>query len=82
MLIYPTIELQNSKPVSLYRGNLDEPQIWHVNPLEKALEFARAGIPLLVDKTVKVGALVFSLIIYFIFFPKFFIINKWRQTVT
>ncbi len=43
MLIYPTIELQNSKPVSLYRGNLDEPQIWHVNPLEKALEFARAG---------------------------------------
>ena len=43
MIIYPTIELQNSKPVSLYRGDLDEPQIWHVNPLKKALEFAEAG---------------------------------------
>lgn len=43
MIIYPTIELQNSKPVSLFRGDLDEPQIWHVDPLEKAHEFASAG---------------------------------------
>lgn len=43
MIIYPTIELQNSKPVSLFRGDLDEPQIWHVDPLAKAHEFARAG---------------------------------------
>ncbi len=43
MIIYPTIELQNGRCVSLYRGRLDEPQIWHVDPVEKALSFARAG---------------------------------------
>ena len=43
MMIYPTLELQNGKPVSLYRGRLEEPQIWHVNPIEKVREFAAAG---------------------------------------
>lgn len=43
MQLYPTIELQNGKPVNLHRGRLDEPQIWHVDPVEKAREFAQAG---------------------------------------
>ncbi len=43
MIIYPTIELQNQRCVSLYRGRLDEPQIWHVDPLKKARSFAEAG---------------------------------------
>ena len=43
MILYPTIELQNGRCVSLYRGRIDEPQIWHVDPVEKAREFAAAG---------------------------------------
>jgi phosphoribosylformimino-5-aminoimidazole carboxamide ribotide isomerase len=43
MIIYPTIELQTGRCVSLFRGRLDEPQIWHVDPVEKAREFAKAG---------------------------------------
>ena len=43
MILYPTIELQNGRCVSLYRGRLDEPQIWHVDPVKKALEFAESG---------------------------------------
>lgn len=43
MILYPTIELQNGRCVSLFRGRLDEPQVWHVDPVEKAIEFARAG---------------------------------------
>ncbi len=43
MIIYPTIELQNGRCVSLSRGDLDHPQIWHVDPVEKAKEFAAAG---------------------------------------
>ncbi len=43
MIIYPTIELQNGRCVSLTRGDLDNPQIWHVDPVEKAREFAEAG---------------------------------------
>lgn len=43
MIIYPTIELQNQRCVSLTRGNMNEPQIWHVDPVEKAREFAAAG---------------------------------------
>jgi len=45
MILYPTIELQNGRCVSLHRGRLDEPQVWHVNPVEKAAEFAAAGAP-------------------------------------
>ena len=43
MIIYPTIELQNGRCVSLYRGRLDEPQIWHVDPVKTAMDFAEAG---------------------------------------
>lgn len=43
MIIYPTIELQGGRCVSLYKGRLEEPQIWHVDPVEKAQEFAEAG---------------------------------------
>jgi len=43
MILYPTIELQNRKPVSLFRGKMEEPQIWHVDPIAKARDFAQAG---------------------------------------
>jgi len=43
MMIYPTIELKNGHCVSLRRGRLDEALLWHVDPLEKAHEFAAAG---------------------------------------
>lgn len=43
MIIYPTIELLDGRCVSLTRGRLDEPEIWHVDPVAKAKEFARAG---------------------------------------
>ncbi|MEM1273546.1 MAG: 1-(5-phosphoribosyl)-5-[(5-phosphoribosylamino)methylideneamino] imidazole-4-carboxamide isomerase [Pseudomonadota bacterium] len=43
MIIYPTIELQNGRCVSLFRGRLEEPQIWHVDPVARAQDFASAG---------------------------------------
>ncbi|PRY22566.1 1-(5-phosphoribosyl)-5-[(5-phosphoribosylamino)methylideneamino] imidazole-4-carboxamide isomerase [Aliiruegeria haliotis] len=43
MILYPTIELLDGRCVSLFRGNIDEPQIWHVDPLERAISFAQAG---------------------------------------
>lgn len=43
MILYPTIELQNGHCVSLSRGDLNEPQIWHVDPVKKACEFAAVG---------------------------------------
>ncbi|MFV2002483.1 MAG: HisA/HisF-related TIM barrel protein [Paracoccaceae bacterium] len=43
MIIIPTIELQNGRCVSLNMGRLDEPVIWHVDPVETARSFARAG---------------------------------------
>ena len=43
MLIYPTIALQNGRCVSLHRGRIEEPQIWHVDPIAKARGFAADG---------------------------------------
>ncbi|MEM7076795.1 MAG: 1-(5-phosphoribosyl)-5-[(5-phosphoribosylamino)methylideneamino] imidazole-4-carboxamide isomerase [Pseudomonadota bacterium] len=43
MILYPLIELLNGRCVSLYRGRLEEPHIWHVDPVAKANEFAQAG---------------------------------------
>lgn len=43
MFIYPTLELHNGKCVSLTRGRLEEPVIWHVDPVETACGFAEAG---------------------------------------
>ena len=43
MRIYPTIELQQGRCVSLKRGRLNEPMIWHVDPIETARAFREAG---------------------------------------
>lgn len=43
MIIYPTLELYNGKVVSLERGRLEEPVIWHVDPVETARKYAAAG---------------------------------------
>ncbi len=43
MIVYPTIEILNGKCVSLKRGNLDQAEIWHVDPVSKAREFSEAG---------------------------------------
>lgn len=43
MILYPTIELQNGRCVSLPGGRLDEAALWHVDPVEKARAFAKAG---------------------------------------
>lgn len=43
MILYPTIEIQDGRCVSLHRGRLEEPSIWHVDPVAKAQEFAHAG---------------------------------------
>ena len=43
MIIYPTLELFNGKCVSLTRGRIEEPVIWHVDPVETAKGFAAAG---------------------------------------
>jgi phosphoribosylformimino-5-aminoimidazole carboxamide ribotide isomerase len=47
MLVVPGIELQRGRCVSLQRGRLDEPSIWHVDPVEKARSFADAGATLI-----------------------------------
>ncbi len=43
MIIYPTLEIKGGKCVSLTRGRLDEPVLWHVDPLITAKNFAAAG---------------------------------------
>lgn len=43
MQIYPLIELLDGRCVSLYRGRTEEPQIWHVDPVKRAQEYAEAG---------------------------------------
>jgi len=43
MIIYPVIQLQNGKCVSLHRGRVDAPEVWHVDPVEKARAFVAEG---------------------------------------
>ncbi|CAD0185256.1 1-(5-phosphoribosyl)-5-[(5-phosphoribosylamino)methylideneamino] imidazole-4-carboxamide isomerase [Ruegeria sp. THAF57] len=43
MRIYPTMELQGGRCVTLDKGRLDEAMIWHVNPSETAHGWATAG---------------------------------------
>jgi len=43
MILYPMIELLDGRCVSLFRGRTEEPQIWNVDPVEKAKSFAKAG---------------------------------------
>ena len=43
MILYPMIELLDGRCVSLFRGRTEEPQIWHIDPAEKARSFAESG---------------------------------------
>ncbi|WP_424944773.1 HisA/HisF-related TIM barrel protein [Aliiroseovarius crassostreae] len=43
MQIYPLIELLEGRCVSLFRGRTEEPQIWHVDPVKRAMDYAEAG---------------------------------------
>ncbi|PCJ07553.1 MAG: 1-(5-phosphoribosyl)-5-((5-phosphoribosylamino)methylideneamino)imidazole-4-carboxamide isomerase [Rhodobacteraceae bacterium] len=43
MMIYPTMELLNGHCVTLDKGRLDEPMLWHVDPVETACGFAASG---------------------------------------
>ncbi len=43
MMIYPTMELQNGRCVTLDKGRLDEAMIWHVDPVETARGWSVAG---------------------------------------
>ncbi len=58
MLVYPTIELQSGRCVSLVRGKMDEPQIWHVDPVVAARRFVEEGAERLhvVDLDAAIGA--------------------------
>ncbi|MBE1284737.1 MAG: 1-(5-phosphoribosyl)-5-[(5-phosphoribosylamino)methylideneamino] imidazole-4-carboxamide isomerase [Rhodobacteraceae bacterium] len=43
MMIFPTMELQNGRCVTLDKGKLDSAMIWHVDPVDTARGFAKAG---------------------------------------
>lgn len=43
MIIYPTMELQRGRCVSLEGGRLDSPSIWHVDPVTTARSWAAVG---------------------------------------
>ncbi|CUH47890.1 HisA/HisF-related TIM barrel protein [Ruegeria atlantica] len=43
MRIYPTMELQNGRCVTLDKGRLDDAMIWHVSPADTARSWSAAG---------------------------------------
>jgi phosphoribosylformimino-5-aminoimidazole carboxamide ribotide isomerase len=43
MIVYPTLEVMNGKCVTLTRGRLEEPVLWHVDPVRQARAYAAAG---------------------------------------
>ncbi len=43
MIVYPTMELQGGKVVSLMRGRMDAPSLWHVDPVTTGRDWAAAG---------------------------------------
>ncbi|MEM1006929.1 MAG: 1-(5-phosphoribosyl)-5-[(5-phosphoribosylamino)methylideneamino] imidazole-4-carboxamide isomerase, partial [Pseudomonadota bacterium] len=43
MRIYPTMELQNGRCVTLDKGRLEDAMIWHVNPVDTARSWSAAG---------------------------------------
>jgi len=43
MQVYPTMELLGGRCVTLEKGELDSPMLWHVDPLETARSWAAAG---------------------------------------
>ncbi len=42
-MIYPTMELQNGRCVTLDKGRLEDAMIWHVDPVETARSWSAAG---------------------------------------
>ena len=43
MLIIPTIQLLDGNCVTLTRGNISEPEVWHGDPVERALDLVEQG---------------------------------------
>ncbi len=43
MIVYPVIQILEGKCVSLERGDLSKPIVWHHDPLNTTKEFAEAG---------------------------------------
>lgn len=43
MILYPALELQRGRCVSLEGGRLDQPAVWHVDPVATARRWAAAG---------------------------------------
>ena len=43
MIIYPNIELQNGKCVNLFRGIMEQPDVYDIDPVEAAQNFERQG---------------------------------------
>ncbi len=43
MIVYPDIEIQKGKCVNLYRGRLDEPVIYDIDPITAAKDFEAEG---------------------------------------
>jgi len=43
MKVYPIIELMGGKCVSMMPGQMDEPHVWHVDPVERVRDYAQAG---------------------------------------
>lgn len=43
MFVIPAIEIQNGHCVSLHRGRLEEPQIWHIDPFKRIKAWADLG---------------------------------------
>lgn len=43
MMIYPTMELQQGRCVTLDKGRLDSATLWHVDPVETARSWSAAG---------------------------------------
>lgn len=43
MILIPTLQILDGHCVSLSRGNLDQPSVWHGDPVERALSFVEGG---------------------------------------
>jgi phosphoribosylformimino-5-aminoimidazole carboxamide ribotide isomerase len=43
MIVFPVIELQNGHCVTLHKGRVEEPVVWHVDPVKRALDYVDQG---------------------------------------
>ncbi len=43
MIVIPSMEVIGGKCVSLRRGRMEDPMVWHIDPIEKGREFAAGG---------------------------------------